>query len=80
MSNDKDELNWEDLEKQVECPECEYKAPKRQIDNMGICERCNMEGKVKTKDGTLRNPENNLVDKWKMETQNAEKSKQPKMP
>lgn len=74
------ELNWEDLSKQVECPQCENKAPKRQIDNIGICERCSMEGKVKTKDGTFRNPEHNLVDKWKLETTNAENKERTQLP
>lgn len=67
MTNE-EELSYEDITAQVECPECENKAPKRQIQNMDMCERCSMEGKIKTDDGKTRDPENNLIDRYKMNT------------
>lgn len=63
-----EELTYEEITATEQCPECENKAPKRQIDNIGMCERCSMEGKIKTDDGKTRDPENNLLDRYKMNT------------
>ena len=58
------------LNKEEPCPECGIHAPKRQIKNLGKCERCSIEsGEVKV-NGEKLNPETNLVDKWKLNTNN----------
>lgn len=59
------------LNKEEPCPECGIHAPKKQIENLGMCERCSMDGKVKLNGETL-NPENNILDKWKFRTPNAQ--------
>jgi len=65
-------LNAEEI-----CPECGLHAPKRQIENLGKCERCSIEsGEVKV-NGEKLNPEKNLVDKWKLETPNAQNNTTP---
>lgn len=58
-------------ESTAECPECGYKAPKQQIENMGECERCSLDGQQNTQNqtkGKNRNPDTNLVDRYKLNT------------
>jgi len=64
----------EKLNAEKRCPECGLLAPERQIENLGMCERCSMEGKVKTTEGKILNPKQNLLHKWKTETPNAQKT------
>lgn len=54
------------------CPECGIHAPKKQIENLGMCERCSMEGKVSISETETLDTENNLIDKWKYQTPNAQ--------
>lgn len=56
------------LNKEEPCPECGIHAPTRQIKNLGMCERCSLTGKIKTKTGETLNPEHNIIDKWKYRT------------
>jgi len=63
---------FEYLNKEEPCPECGIHAPKRQIENLGMCERCSMDGKVKTSTGETLDVENNLIDRWKFKTPNAQ--------
>lgn len=49
------------------CPECGLHAPKKQIDNLEMCERCSLEGKVKTASGETLNPKNNILHRWKLD-------------
>jgi ribosomal protein L37AE/L43A len=51
-----------------ECPECKVLAPKKQVENIGVCENCYLEGVRATNNGDTLNPEINLIDKWKTET------------
>lgn len=60
------------LEAEEICPNCGLHAPKRQIENLGMCERCKMEGNIQIETGEILNPETNLVDKWKLKTPNAQ--------
>lgn len=39
-------MKYEELFESEECPECGIKVPKRQIKNIGVCERCSMEGRT----------------------------------
>jgi ribosomal protein L37AE/L43A len=51
----------------VECPECGVEAPKRQVQNIGVCEKCSIDGVVNPDSaGETMNPETNVIDKWKM--------------
>lgn len=62
-------MEYEKLNKETPCPECGIHAPKRQIENLGKCERCKMEThEVKTSNGNTVNPETNLIAKWKLNT------------
>lgn len=61
------------LNKEEPCPECGIHAPVKQLKNLGMCERCSMDGKVKL-DGETLNPETNIIDKWKLRTPNAQNS------
>jgi len=60
--------HYELVNKEEICPECGLHAPKRQVDNLGMCERCSMDGKVKIDTGETLDTENNLIDKWKYRT------------
>jgi len=66
---DSKNLTWEDLDKFKKCEECKIKAPKRQVENLnGLCERCKMEGVVKTEEGDTMNPELNKIDEWRLKS------------
>jgi len=54
------------------CPECGLHAPKRQVENLGKCERCSMESGEVELNGEKLNPETNVIDKWKLATPNAQ--------
>lgn len=60
--------HYELVNEEKVCPECGIHSPKRQVDNLGMCERCSMDGKVKTKTGETLDIKNNLIDKWKYRT------------
>jgi len=48
------------------CPDCGIKAPVRQIETLGNCERCEID--FGTQNGETLNPDNNIIDRWKAQT------------
>jgi|APHM01.1.fsa_nt_gi hypothetical protein len=49
----------------TECPNCGAPAPDKQIENLGICERCQVNRDEETVDNNNGETRADLIEKWK---------------